>query len=108
MCPFLDRSPILQDNDVVSFLNGGEAMCDGNSRTNFRNPVKGGLDYLFALGINSASGFIEDNDLKLLDNAPASWQWRDVVFVRPIVSHRHRQRECRIPAHVKLEGPNST
>jgi hypothetical protein len=72
MCPFLDRSPILQNNDVVGLLNCGEAMCDGNSRTNFRNPVKGGLDYLFALSINCASGFIEDNDPRLLDNAPGN------------------------------------
>jgi hypothetical protein len=72
MRSFLDCSPILQDNDVISLLNCGEAMCDGNSGTSFRNPVKGGLDDLFALGINCTGGFIEDNDTRLLNNAPGN------------------------------------
>jgi hypothetical protein len=53
-------------------LDGGEAMRDGNSCAILRKPVKCSLDDLFALGINCARGFVKNDNLRLLDDAPGN------------------------------------
>jgi hypothetical protein len=42
-------------------------MGDSDGRATLRDPIKSKLDNLFALRINSAGGFVEDDDLWFLD-----------------------------------------
>jgi hypothetical protein len=80
VCPLLDGLPITQDHNVVRLLNGGEAMRDGNGCAIFRKPVECSLDYLFALGINCACGFIKNDNFRLLDDAPGNGK---TLFLSP-------------------------
>jgi hypothetical protein len=44
-------------------------MCDGDGRTVLRGPIECSLDDLLAFRINGTGGFVEDDDVGLLDDA---------------------------------------
>lgn len=69
MRALLDGTTILQDNDMVGLLYSREAMRDGDGSTVPGYPVKCCLNYPLALGIYGAGCFVEDDDLRLLDDA---------------------------------------
>jgi hypothetical protein len=70
MCSLLDCPPILQDDNVVGFLDGREAMGDSDSRTGFCNSIEGSLNYSLAFSVNRRGGFVQDYDLRVFYNAP--------------------------------------
>ena len=68
--PFLDELPLFQDKDSVSILNCCKSVGNddgGDLPQLVFDLVNGSLHLLFVLGVQGRGGFIEDEDLGLLD-----------------------------------------
>jgi hypothetical protein len=58
----LDDGPGTEDEDLVAAADGGEAVGDDDGGAVFHELIQGILDEAFALGIEAAGGFIQDQD----------------------------------------------
>ena len=68
MSTLFNSATLLKDNDVVGLLDSRQSMGDGDGSAVLSDPVEGSLDDLFTLGVNGTGGFVEDDDLRLLDD----------------------------------------
>jgi hypothetical protein len=68
--PDLDDSPLLENDDLVRFLDRRQTMGNGDCRAILSNSVKSSLDNLLSTDIDSAGGLVEDENLGLPDNGP--------------------------------------
>ena len=66
MVALLEDRAILQDDDVVRVLDGGQAVRDDKHRADRGHLQQGGLDDLLGFRIDVRGRFIEDEDLRLM------------------------------------------
>ena len=60
--------PILQDNNLVGILDGGQTMCDYEQSFSFCQSSDRLLDFFFVLLIGERSCFIQNHDRGIFQN----------------------------------------
>lgn len=68
MVALLEDLPVLQDDDVIGVLDGGETVRDHEHRADALNLLQGVLDDKFGLGIDIGGGLIKDENLRFMQD----------------------------------------
>ena len=66
MAAVLDQLAVLQTEDDVGVLDGGEPMGDGDGRPALRGPLEGVLDQPLGLGVQRRGRLVQDQDRGVL------------------------------------------
>ena len=62
---FFHNAAVVNDEDTVGFLDGGEAVCDYEGGTSFQQGVNAILYEQFRPGVDAGGGFVQDQDIRV-------------------------------------------
>ena len=67
MGALFDDATVVEDDDVVGFEDGVEAVCDGNDGSTLHDAAGGFFEQGFGLGVEAGGGFVEDEDGRVFE-----------------------------------------